>query len=244
MIIVSWCCSRKGQPHPAAYRGVDCGSAWNVTWWKKAWMRACRAPSAHQANVSIREYKKGGGAPNPHLASITVSCPSPRPISSHYRPMWIPGKFLRPNFFRPIDSIWPGSFDVLSVNIMVIGYYHPHSTVDFLYVHMLDRWSCLWYESIYKTLSHPQLHPLLNLQWLYLMHPTRIFLSESSPIIASPCHSVLFVIFRQSCWNWYMDFSEGKWNFKIAFAMKGGVSRAINVFFLKEDLRKIILTVS
>ena len=139
MIIVVWCCSRKGQPHPAAYRGVDCGSAWNVTWWKKAWMRACRAPSAHQANVSIREYKKGGGAPNPHLPPITVSCPSPRPISSHYRPMWIPGKFLRPNFFRPIDSIWPGSFDVLSVNIMVIGYYHPHSTVDFIYVRMTDE---------------------------------------------------------------------------------------------------------
>ena len=124
---------------PSCISRVDCGSAWSVTWWKKAWMRACRAPSAHQANVSIREYKKGGGAPNPHLAPITVSCPSPRPISSHYRPMWIPGKFLRPNFFRPIDSIWPGSFDVLSVNIMVIGYYHPHSTVAFIYVRMTDE---------------------------------------------------------------------------------------------------------
>ena len=203
MIIVGWCCSPKGQPHPAAYRGVDCGSAWNVTWWKKAWMRACRAPSAHQANVSIREYKKGGGAPNPHLPPITVSCPSPRPISSHYRPMWIPGKFLRPNFFRPIDSIWPGSFDVLSVNIMVID-------IITLILHCW-RHLCMYdrYESIHKTLSHPQLHPLLNLQWLYLMHPTRMFLSESSPIIASPCHSVLFVIFRQRCcWNWCMDFSK------------------------------------
>ena len=188
-------------------------------------MRAC--PSAHRPPMSQSGNIKR--AANLHLAPITVSCPSHRPISSHYRPMWIPGKFLRPNFFRPIDSIWPGSFDVLSVNIMVIGYYHTHSTVDFIYVRMTDE-TAFDVNQFIKLLSHPLHTTSFTLLTMTLFNaPTRMFLSESSPIIASPCHSVLFVIFRQSCWNWYMDFSERKWNFKIAFAMKGGVSRAIKV---------------
>ena len=196
MIIVGWCCSPKGQPHPAAYRGVDCGSAWSVTWWKKAWMRACRAPSAHQANVSIREYKKGGGAPNPHLAPITVSCPSPRPISSHYRPMWIPGKFLRPNFFRPIDSIWPGSFDVLSVNIMVIGYYHPHSTVDFIYVRMTDE-TAFDVNQFIKLLSHPLHTTSFTLLTMTLFNApnSNVFIGIKSDhcLALSPCFLSFFV---------------------------------------------------
>ena len=71
-------------------------------------MRAC--PSAHRPPMSQSGNIKR--AANLHLAPITVSCPSHRPISSHYRPMWIPGKFLRPNLFNPIVPIWPGSFSV------------------------------------------------------------------------------------------------------------------------------------
>ena len=51
--------------------GWLCESA-SVTWLKKAWMRACR--SGHQANVSIREYKKGGEpSPRAHYRVVPIA---------------------------------------------------------------------------------------------------------------------------------------------------------------------------
>ena len=95
------------QSAPPSYRVVDCVSlqAW-LGWRRLGWGRAGLAIRPMSQSENIKR------AANPHLAPITVSCPSHRPISSHYRPMWIPGKFLRPNLFNPIVPIWPGSFSV------------------------------------------------------------------------------------------------------------------------------------
>ena len=103
----------ESQWSPPTYRAVDCVSlqAW-LGWRRVGWGRA---------GLAIRPMSQSGNikrAANPHLAPITVSCPSHRPISSHYRPMWIPGKFLRPNLFNPIVPIWPGSFSVSLITVI------------------------------------------------------------------------------------------------------------------------------
>ena len=96
-------------PHPTYISGGWLCESASVTRLKKGWMRACRSAACSAQCLNPRNIKR---AANLHLAPITVSCPSHRPISSHYRPMWIPGKFLRPNLFNPIVPIWPGSFSV------------------------------------------------------------------------------------------------------------------------------------
>ena len=95
--------------HPTYISGGWLCESASVTRLKKGWMRACRSNACSAQCLNPRNIKR---AANLHLAPITVSCPSHRPISSHYRPMWIPGKFLRPNLFNPIVPIWPGSFSV------------------------------------------------------------------------------------------------------------------------------------
>ena len=136
---------------PPTYRAVDCVSlqAW-LGWRRLGWGRA---------GLPIRPMSQSGNikrAANPHLAPITVSCPSHRPISSHYRPMWIPGKFLRPNLFNPIVPIWPGSFSVSLITVInkKTKYWMIMSTTS------VKHWYVsLYLNKCYAFISHFQYSP-------------------------------------------------------------------------------------